>query len=125
MNEQEIIEGNKTIAEFMGGKYARNENLTYEPKGCWENVEPNLFTREHPQDYDLKYHSSWDWLMPALIKAVSMNEYFYYAELRGDYIKGYPLLCFSTDGEDGLKFSLTYLFNHLVKYINWLNTQTK
>lgn len=55
--DKEIFEGNKLIAEFDGwimhdGKYwhkERNITMYHEPK-------------------DFQYHSSWDWLLPAVKK---------------------------------------------------------
>jgi hypothetical protein len=51
MTEQEIIEGNKLIAEFMELK----RGTTWKVWNGYAN-----FTEYN----DLKYHESWDWLMP-------------------------------------------------------------
>lgn len=52
MLEQEILEGNKLIAEFMTGKSKKSK--VFFDLNCCAN--------------DLKYHSSWDWLMPVVEK---------------------------------------------------------
>jgi len=48
------MEDNKLIAEFMGLVVSDRDNYTSE-------LHTNV-------DVDLKYHTSWDWLMPVLIK---------------------------------------------------------
>jgi len=48
------MEDNKLIAEFMGLVVSDRDNYTSE-------LHTNV-------DVDLKYHTSWDWLMPVLIE---------------------------------------------------------
>lgn len=60
MSEQEIIEGNKLIAEFIGIK--QNDF------GHWINKDHLLGSQSKLFDFELKYHSSWDWLMPVVEK---------------------------------------------------------
>lgn len=60
-------EGNKLIAEFMGLSYCVKHMYT----GWYKNHEHN----HRICDYDgLKYHSSWDWLMPAIGKISNQCE---------------------------------------------------
>jgi len=74
MTQEEILEGNKLIAEFMGAKpcknYWREDALEHED---WEHDEWTNTTREYfvtkiHKVSELKYHSSWDWLMPVVEK---------------------------------------------------------
>lgn len=63
MNAKEIIEGNKLIAEFMG---------------YIDNGDPDGFLIDPNTNYDvnvdeLKFHSSWDWLMPVVEKIQSLR----------------------------------------------------
>ena len=59
MTQQEIIEYNKRCAEFLGGKYLRDEKLSFEPKGRWHIKQfPDV-----QQDYNLKFHSDCNWIM--------------------------------------------------------------
>jgi hypothetical protein len=68
MTEQEIIEGNKIIAEFAGAEWKKDDYDDYgfcyhnenaiKPKGCIWGYTPDA----------LKYHSSYDWLMPVWAK---------------------------------------------------------
>lgn len=57
---QEQIEGNKLIAEFMGGKL-KHYNLSNEPYYQMPNKQQWMPER-------LIYYSSWDWLMPVVEK---------------------------------------------------------
>lgn len=61
MEQKEIIEGNKLIAEFMGAEKSFYGDYM-------------IFTIDNPQytgkinHSDIKYHTSWDWLMPVVEK---------------------------------------------------------
>jgi hypothetical protein len=56
-----IEDMNKTIAEFMG--YERYED-SY---GIWFKKD-GLIISMHPKLEDLKYHSSWDWLISSYVE---------------------------------------------------------
>lgn len=69
MNNEEILTGNKLIAEFMGCYgdtiYAGNEPVYrygFKDTHITDRWNENSFTERTP------YHSSWDWLMPAIEK---------------------------------------------------------
>lgn len=69
MTKQEILEGNKFIAEFMGVK-----NLKDYKGDLWD------FNNTNEQIYcirtkELGYHRSWDSLMPVIRKAISKDLY--------------------------------------------------
>jgi hypothetical protein len=57
MNEQEILEGNKLIADFMG----------------WHHHEDKKYDAHEMSN--LKYHTSWDWLMPVVEKIESLRSF--------------------------------------------------
>lgn len=65
MTHEEIIEGNRLIAEFMGlpHHYDTDDNLMF------EHCEDSLI---YPQD--LGYHTSWDWLMPVVEKIETLED---------------------------------------------------
>lgn len=68
MTKQEITEGNKLIAEFMGFTKPTNGRLEI----IKVPIELELKYRAiHIAIKDLKYHSSWDWLMPVVEKIES------------------------------------------------------
>jgi len=59
MKEDEIIEGNKLIAEFMGLSVVNGNQIV---------VQSNAFGLETNTLYSVEYHSSWDLLMPVVEK---------------------------------------------------------
>lgn len=64
-------ESNKLIAQFMGGIYRTDLPFTYTKSG-WENTPAND-NKQIAQDYDLKYHCDWSWLMPVIEKIINDN----------------------------------------------------
>lgn len=67
MSEQEILECNKLIAEFMGG-ILKSNRFEIPKEYIWIPFE-NLCKISN-----LKYNSSWDWLMPVVSKISKMYE---------------------------------------------------
>lgn len=71
MKNQETIQGNKLIAEFMGAP----GDLHWLP----QHREPCIFQGalqdydEHFRSDELKYHLSWDWLMPVVERIESLS----------------------------------------------------
>ena len=77
MSEQEILEGNKLIAEFMGGVFREINNPYYGDNSfnvvslvMYEDGEKKFLTYEMN---GLKYHCSWDWLMPVVEKIEELS----------------------------------------------------
>lgn len=67
MTQEEIIEGNKLIAEFM-------ELQKDEESGNYHIVnEPHIHASCLMSIEYLQYHSSWDWLMPVVEKIRDMK----------------------------------------------------
>lgn len=64
MTTEQILEGNKLIAEFFTGETFFNHSILIH--GFSE--ESNLFF-----DSQLKFHSSWDWLMPCVQKIEELD----------------------------------------------------
>lgn len=63
MNEKEVLEGNKLIAEF-DGMYCLNEYAMFAHEGAPKT----------PVYYkDMLHHSSWDWLMPVVEKIIEID----------------------------------------------------
>ena len=63
MSEQEIVEGNKLIVEFIGYKFIEDGHQ------YWRLSDKHLLLEN-----ELKYHSSWDWLMPVIEKIEHLFE---------------------------------------------------
>ncbi len=107
---EEIKEGNKLIAEFVG--YNDNEYPNLLPPFDWcGKLEPK----------DMKYHSSWDWLMAVVEKIESL---------------GYEFTIFNktTHLNCGKTFDLGYIisdtkreavYKTVVEFIKWYNKPTQ
>jgi hypothetical protein len=68
MKREEILNGNKLIAEFMGIKYDENKY----------SHESSEFYFE---DSELEYHFSWDWLMPVVEKIEKLDNGIYQVDI--------------------------------------------
>ena len=64
MEQNEILEGNKLIAKFMGGKYQK-ANKKQDIEERYFNLINNGYYHTVSQ---LRYHISWDWIMPVVKK---------------------------------------------------------
>ena len=64
MTSEEILDGNKLIAEFLG-----INKKVYGETGTTYYIDGTPY-----QFFKLKYHSSWDWLMPVIGKLTSECE---------------------------------------------------
>jgi hypothetical protein len=78
-------ESNKLIAKFMGAKET-GEYLG--SKGGYKDTMLYDFTKvETPSnlkfisDCDMKYHASWDWLMPVVEKISGINKMFFHIKI--------------------------------------------
>ena len=80
MTKEEILEGNKLIAVFMGYQYyPLPEDRSYNP-GWWvkdkqktiNKISHTYLCRSHN---DLKYHNSMDWLLPVIDKIKNDEEF--------------------------------------------------
>ena len=69
MTEQEIIEGNKLIAEFM--KLDTECKDVYNVKQFLINPKDDILYYWHITSHC--FHSSWDWLMPCCIKMIRVS----------------------------------------------------
>ena len=70
MTDNEIQEKNKLIAVFMGGIQDRETKLwgigNAELKRFGSTMK--VWAKEHYKTEDLRYNSSWEWLMPVVVK---------------------------------------------------------
>lgn len=72
--ENEILEGNALIAEFMG--------KTVYPRTWSEKKKEWIYDKKWKgqgcdyEPFQLKYHEDWNWIMPAVEKIESMNFFF-------------------------------------------------
>lgn len=130
MPEQEIIEGNKLIAEFM--KFPSNKHLEN-----WVDV-PNeyisIYGKHFGIGFNCKFHKSWDWLMPVVekIKDVITLGYFnidstWHDELRQEWViqwsNSSPSRSFCIKRSDFKKDIrlIELLWFAVVEFIKWYN----
>lgn len=76
MNKQEILEGNKLIAEFMGFKWVKNnpKMIAYIGiEGGWSVPTDSTLYEVGGGNQELYFHSNWNWLMPVVEKVRDSN----------------------------------------------------
>lgn len=129
MSEQEIIEKNKIIAEFMGVKFNPLDNFYYygELMHTIPLLEPNVWRLSSDQ---LKYHSSWDWLMPVVEKIESLEHItdegnwgpYHFNLYRTSTSFGYGRFkIIATEQQGSTKLEAAY--KAVVQFIKWYNTK--
>ena len=64
MTQEQIEQGNKLIAEFMGATQDSDDLSDW-----WGGI---MFPHGYDRTFALKYHSSWDWLMPVVEKILKI-----------------------------------------------------
>lgn len=121
MTQEEILEGNKLIAEFMGCygsiHYCGNEEIYaygFKDTHITERWIESKFNNRTP------YHESWDWLMPVVEKIESLkNSDDYEIDIFGNCcdIGGR----FEAVGET--KIAAVYIA--VIEFIKWHKTQIK
>lgn len=129
MNNQEILEGNKLIAEFLGFEFKN---------GITQNEVFYTLEKEHPiylQGYSYKcakFHSSWDWLMPVVEKIQNLyrtSEYFgALINISTTHISiscadfNY---CDSKPQKDWEPFDIIRVWKAVIEFIKWYNKNKK
>jgi hypothetical protein len=116
MKKEEILSANKLIAVFLGGKIVRENGLIF----------INGITGGQQTPMGLKYHSSWDWIMPVIDKIESVDNFAYKVILHygigfiSDSSKhGEPVICRKTGGT---RLETTYKL--AVDFIIWYNKKS-
>ena len=73
MKRQTVLKGNKLIAEFMGAEIlSPKTQFTYYDFGeKWYDLNGYIF-QQKIHDNSLRYHLSWDWLMPVVEKIATI-----------------------------------------------------
>lgn len=119
MKEQEIIEGNKLIAVFDGmligklnGWMSGDIGERAYRKADGEITEVYSFEK-------LKYHSSWDWLMPVVEKIYAMH-------MKLDFKKDMDEFCepmYRHVINTSITTPIEGLYEDIVDFIQWYNQQ--
>lgn len=135
MEQQVIEEGNKVIAEFVGLECIINDWVNY-PKDNHDytiNLNGEFLCQYYGQKNDvfakgiLKYHSSWDWLMPVVEKINIMddNEYDVIIFRRDCHINDRQQIIFESSVLKNTETLILIVWGCVVKFITWYNTQNK
>ena len=126
MKQEEILEGNKLIAKFMG--HERKESVSVWVRYTHWTIEPFGYF----DDSDLRYHLSFDWLMPVISKI----------EKCGCIVEiNYSLCCMCricviapndqksfniiNDDNDTLKTPIDAVYASVTDFIKYYNSQSK
>jgi len=114
MTEQEILEGNKLIAKFMGAEI--DENFAR-----FLNYSNDSVSGRGYHIFELLYHSSWDWLMPVVEKIESLKEVesAFIIELNYCSIWVKDNLVFNTEEKTKIKS----VYKTIIEFIKWHNIQ--
>lgn len=118
MSEQEILEGNKLIADFMQVDYSGKEQFMWRPGAYIPFTEKCL-----------RYHSSWDWLMPVVEKIETDCKFD--VHIYGHYNWKEPNRCVIIDWKNEEIVSTSNdsksqcVFDAVVEFIKWYNNQIK
>jgi hypothetical protein len=114
MSKEEIIEGNKLIAVFDGYRVIKNH-----PEYEWACTYHPTIDLAAVADHQLKFHSSWGWLMPVVEKIEASDI--------GGLVSIYGIFCTISDEDiptftsrDGkTKIENTWLT--IIQFIKWYN----
>jgi len=136
----DIISGNKVIAEFMGYRFYDKQTDPIWPgwrkewKKEWENKKRNIdddvfLCKRHR---DLKYHSSYDWLMPVVQRIEDLG---YYVKVSGfsgstdleisEKGLGLNLICQNFIGVSGAESKIDVIWLGVVDFIRYYKKQLR
>ncbi len=124
MKTSEIKQGNKLIAEFMGGYKNPNPNTDE-----YINIpipENKIIISETCAKYtdDLTYHSSWNWLMSVCVKILSQDSHIL-CESNGIKQSIAPYINATRPMKKGLfKCDINATWSGVIHFIKWYNQQT-
>jgi frataxin-like iron-binding protein CyaY len=99
-------EGNKLIAEFMGYKFYKHLPIKRDGWQLESNKDTALYLAY--SDSDLKYHTSWDWLMPVVEKCYQC-----------DYEEGGDMHMRMNDAI--MTINIEEVYQAVVEFIKWYN----
>jgi len=106
--------GNKLIAEFMGGRYFEIGGIM----GTTYQYRDLIHKGDYYYPNELKYHTSWDWLMPVVEKIEKLGlGYFKYHYTWSYYNFKGNCLWYKNNNEKGIM----NLFFEVIEFIKWYN----
>lgn len=113
----ETIEGNKLIAEFLNAPFDWD---AIGQETAWIKL-PNKELSSWARCVDLKYHSSWDWLMPVVEKIESLGRFSFEIDLNSAHVyeMDFDKSELTIEAHENSKIASTWLA--VVEFINWFN----
>ena len=121
MTTEEVLSGNRIICEFMDAKPKLVGDLYF-----WNHA-PFFYVSERDENIAMdaivgyvKYHKSWDWLMPVVEKIIKMYKNKIIDEVDFDEWASLTHLTRMSIGEP-----IEYVYDAVVNYIKYYNTLTK
>lgn len=112
MTQEQITEGNKLIAELMGLDVLP-ENSVYFERFKWSDGAYYSMDR-------LKYHSSWDWLMPVVEKIEAITGLAVLSQGKATNI-AWGNYSITTEASTRMES----IYNACIHFIQYYNTQSK
>ena len=118
MENDEIIEGNKLIAEFMGGKFRKSKDKNTLNK-YFDLKDKGYFYYEN----EICYHASWDWIMP-VVEKIESDGFIVHIEQEICYIRN------KTNSTENIVYNCQHpkiesVYKSVVEFIKWYNQNTK
>ena len=129
-----MLEDNKIIAEFLDWEFD-DLSETFETPFL-KLVDPHAFGDEQfsckLQDFELEFHSDWNWLMQVVEKIHSMQSYGVLINPNGTYIQDEDdkVICMTfkneeVNGEIISSSNIEATFNCCAEFVKWYNEQNK
>lgn len=126
MNKEEIETGNKLIIDFLNWKIY-TYNGPYMTFKCYKvNSYPDIYIPESgilpANPSNLKFHSSWDWLMPVVEKIENLEDYIIEISYKQCIIKSYEKNMEIITSRY-LDSKIEAVWASVVEFIRWYNEQ--
>ena len=128
MTDKEILEGNKLIALFMEAWF-NPDCLFNDIKGTWfiDGIGKRC------ADGCLKFHTSWDWIMPVVEKIEKLGNGNRYELVNFQIVRNFSCVSVANVGENlyGLDKNIICLtkiesvYYSVIEFIKWYNQQNK
>lgn len=114
-----IIKNNKAIGIFMGGKTSNTSRVVSGFQNIWLPLHGicRYDTIDLGKGKTLKYHISWDWLIPVIDKIKSDDTYHKYID--------YTINMYDNPGVTINTKYINVTYDNVVDFINWYNENIK
>jgi hypothetical protein len=126
MEQKEILEGNKLIAEFIGMKQGK-DFLDFDGRWASDWFDVSGTINGHRNEL-LLFHCDWNWLMPVIEKIKSLG---YVTEISGNRERSFASIGIENTNEYVAKagYDMEFLkqidatYYAVIQFINWYNSK--